>query len=178
MVVLTSASLVRSPNLSTCVCLHVITVYILIWSACVSTADCKSPAWLFHTAKKEEEKKIPLSHPPHERCCDPSPHDSWLVILLAPAFVYFNNSENSKGWKKKKRWKESTYLSFPIVYLFHGKLIFTSPVTGSSLGSTARPVWLSPQLPSPSLGFMTWLWGGLLRLSTHKSFQWYNTAFV
>ena len=79
---------------------------------------------------------------------------------------------------KKQPWKEPAYLSFPIVYLFHGKLIFTSPVTGSSLGSTARPVWLWPQLPSPSLGFMTWLWGGLLRLLTHKSFQWYNTAFV
>ncbi len=79
---------------------------------------------------------------------------------------------------KKEGWKEPAYLSFPIVYVFHGKLIFTSPVTGSSLGSTARPVWLWPRLPSPSLGFMTRLWGGLLRLSTHKSFQWYNTAFV
>lgn len=79
---------------------------------------------------------------------------------------------------KKERWKEPAYLSFPIVYLFHGKLIFTSPFPGSSLDSTARPVWLLPRLPSPSLGFMTWLWGGLLKFSTHKSFQWYNAAFV
>lgn len=44
------------------------------------------------------------------------------------------------------------------------------------------------RLPGPSdsgldcqtqpMGFMTCLSGGRLRLSTHKSFQWYNTAFV
>lgn len=32
---------------------------------------------------------------------------------------------------KIKEWKKPAYLSFPIVYLFHGKLIFTSPFPGS-----------------------------------------------
>lgn len=42
----TSASLIRSADLFSCVCLRVITTAILMWSVCVcvSTADCKSPA--------------------------------------------------------------------------------------------------------------------------------------
>lgn len=99
----------------------------------------------------------PTPHPPLNGCWDPSAHD------------HLNNSKTSKG-RKNKRWKEPAYLSFPIVYLLHGKLTFTSPVTGSALGSTARPVWLWAQLPSPSPGFMSRLWGGLskgFQLTSH-----------
>lgn len=91
---------------------------------------------------------------PLECFWDPSLHDSRLVILLHLSSVITLKIARDE---KKERWKEPAYLSFPIVYLFHGKLTFTSPVTGSSLGSTARAVWLWPRLPSPSLGFMTWL---------------------
>lgn len=114
--------------------------------------DCTPPA--SQTQRGKGRKIIPLSlslPPPLRHGRDPSPHDSRPVFLLAAAFVCSNNSKSSKRRKKKKsKWKEPAYLSFPIVYLFHGKLIFTSPVTGSSLGSTARPVWLWPPLPSLS----------------------------
>lgn len=61
-------------------------------------------------------------------------------------------------------------MSFPIVYLFHGKLIFTSPVTGSSLGSTARPVWLWPRLPSPV--------SGLYDLALGRTFKAFNSQVI
>lgn len=96
-----------------------------------------------------------------------TPGQSFSSPLPLSALITVKNSQR----RKKSKWKEPAYLSFPIVYLFHGKLIFSSRVTGSSLDWTARPVWLWPPLPSPSPRFMARLWGGLLSLSTRKSFR-------
>lgn len=71
---------------------------------------------------------------------------------------------------KKEQWKEAAYLSFPIIYLFHGKLIFTSPVTESSLGSTARPVRLWPPLPNPV--------SGLYDLALGRTFKSFNSQVI
>lgn len=64
---------------------------------------------------------------------------------------------------EKERWKEPAYLSFPIVYLFHSKFIFT-------MGLTARPVWLRPLLPNPVYG--------LYALALGRTFKAFNSQVI
>lgn len=123
-----------------------------MWPQQTRSPECKRAAsQTCNVERKESNSPLSPHGPPLPHGRDPSPHDSRPVFLLAAAFVCFNNSKNSKS-----KWKEPAYLSFPIVYLFHGKLILRSPVTGSSLGSTARPAWLWARLPGlPGLSGLT-----------------------
>lgn len=93
---------------------------------------------------------IPLFHPagtprhttPGQSFSSPPPLSALITMKKQPAK------------KKRSEWKEPAYLSCPIVYLFHGELIFTSPVTGSSPGRTAPACAAKPvsALYGPTLG--------------------------
>lgn len=69
---------------------------------------------------------------------------------------------------KKEQWKETAYLSFPIVYLFHGELIFTSPFPGSFPDSTARACLALDSAAKPV--------SGLYDLALGRTFKVFNST--
>lgn len=110
-VVSTSASLIRGANSSSCAstCIHNMRANV----ECICF-NHKSPVdW--YTVKRGEKGPPPLFP---EHYWDPSPHDSWLAILLALAFVHFKNSENSKRWKKKSEGKKLHICHFRLFTFF------------------------------------------------------------